>query len=897
MPPPGPEKKNLVPVAIVSNAPESTLLPYASQIIQSLQLLHPYSQIVITCVTPTSHSIPINPFLPPSTFLSSLPSFIRRPTRPASTLWQSNTGMLKAIKLARRRLVQGALAGAGGEGRGQLPKYVVVVSGTDVENPGRDEVSWGEDPGEEEEDWETLASNFTKGTHCTTLFSLISLGYTPNLEAFWRKSSGKFPPHLIYNSTSSTTSPGLTFPLLSPCHTCFLIGFYTNRQAQASANAAAASSAQPQQPSSSTSAVAANSKRAAPSSPVINNSAPKKARPNPNPTPTSTAAALPATSPPNPAGAFLTGNRVQQQPTPPTTNRSIPTPSSNPQTVNQSPLQRNGGSPSMAPALPTSITNESLQRYIEEMKAVAAKTGQPPPSAQDIQNAALQAYQAAQRSAAGGNSNINLNNTPRSNSTNLPSNQNQTQNSNLQSQAISRELAQMTPQQINALPAIPQEMKQKIEAHLGMIRDKVKAGLMPEEEGQKQVRRLQDLANHQRLKMHQHELAKQQQQQQQQNAQNTGLGLNISPQLAHSRQPTSSMPSSSNPQSQNPNQPQQAAPSGPKRQDSIPHKTIWRGAISWALTEASGARKDFTIYCEAAPMQSSAARELADVQLPQTFRINSLSQLKMSVLQELAQKHSLPAISLTPMSNSSLPQELVDRLKANGHNNEGLYTMFAQSIESRSNCGIVRFSGSSNGLVLVAIPNQNKLLAIVFAKIALPADWAQPSSSSSTSATSTANVNKQQQGQHSRTSTNQSLPPPTNPQRPPMQQTQSGMFSSPAAYPSSLPQSIPQPQVHQQQQQQQQQQYPLAPQPFAGANKNNSNSYVPQPQQQTAFNTGYNSTLNPSPQMQMQQPPPPPQQQPSAAMSFPAGGVGGMDYSELEKLLGPEQLAAIMSGI
>lgn len=38
MPPPGPEKKNLVPVAIVSNAPESTLLPYASQIIQSVYL-------------------------------------------------------------------------------------------------------------------------------------------------------------------------------------------------------------------------------------------------------------------------------------------------------------------------------------------------------------------------------------------------------------------------------------------------------------------------------------------------------------------------------------------------------------------------------------------------------------------------------------------------------------------------------------------------------------------------------------------------------------------------------------------------------------------------------------------------------------------------------------------
>jgi hypothetical protein len=134
------------------------------------------------------------------------------------------------------------------------------------------------------------------------------------------------------------------------------------------------------------------------------------------------------------------------------------------------------------------------------MKAVAAKSGQPPPSALDIQNAAMAAYQAAQRSgAAGGSSSNGLPiNTPRSNSSNLP-NQNQQQqnnnNNNLNSTAIARELAQMTPQQINALPAIPQEMKVKIEAHLGAIRDKVKAGLMPEEEGQKQVRRLQDLAN------------------------------------------------------------------------------------------------------------------------------------------------------------------------------------------------------------------------------------------------------------------------------------------------------------------------------------------------------------------------------------------------------------------
>ena len=217
----------------------------------------------------------------------------------------------------------------------------------------------------------------------------------------------------------------------------------------------------------------------------------------------------------------------------------------------------------------------------------------------------------------------------------------------------------------------------------------------------------------QRLKMHQHELAKQQQiqnQNQSQQQQPSGLGLNISPQLAHSRQP-SSTPSQPQQQQQNPQQYQnqnQPQPPQPKRQDSLPNKPIWRGAISWALTEASGARKEFTIYCEAAPMQSSAARELyvspslshpphleltslnicfyrAEVQLPATFRINSLSQLKMPVLQELASKHTLPAISLTPLSNSVLPPELVEKQKQNGHNNEALYTMFAQSIEHRSN--------------------------------------------------------------------------------------------------------------------------------------------------------------------------------------------------------------------
>lgn len=76
--------------------------------------------------------------------------------------------MLKAIRLARRRLVEGPLAGAGGEGRAQLPKYVVVVSGTDVENQGGEEVCWEDE--ENEGDWETLAKNFTKVSYS---FSLI----------------------------------------------------------------------------------------------------------------------------------------------------------------------------------------------------------------------------------------------------------------------------------------------------------------------------------------------------------------------------------------------------------------------------------------------------------------------------------------------------------------------------------------------------------------------------------------------------------------------------------------------------------------------------------------------------------------------------------------------------
>lgn len=117
-------------------------------------------QLLLTAITPSSHAIPLNPFLPPAAFLAALPAFVRSPTRPTSTIWRSTTGLLRAIKLARRRLLEGALAGAGGEGRAQLPKYVVVVSATDVENLGGNEV-WLEDD-DQAEPWESVAKNFTR---------------------------------------------------------------------------------------------------------------------------------------------------------------------------------------------------------------------------------------------------------------------------------------------------------------------------------------------------------------------------------------------------------------------------------------------------------------------------------------------------------------------------------------------------------------------------------------------------------------------------------------------------------------------------------------------------------------------------------------------------------------
>ncbi|BGP12811.1 hypothetical protein JCM10213v2_000728 [Rhodosporidiobolus nylandii] len=822
-PPAPPRKKNTVPVALVlETSPNchSQLAGYCSNIIASLQALHPQTQLLITAVTPTSHAIPLNPFLPPAAFLSALPSFIRRPARPTSSIWRAQTGLLRAIKLARKRLLEGTLAGAGGEGKGQLPKYVVVVSATDVENFAGDE-AWMEDD-EQAETWESMAKSFTRGQHCTTLFSLISLGYTPNLEAFWRESCGRFPPNLVYTSVTPPPSSGFTFPLLSPSHACFLIGFYNNN-------------------------TGAN-KRTLPAEATAAN---KKAKPNP---PT-----LPGASvSPQLAAASLA---AKQQPTPPNLARL----QTSPQLAQK---------PNVSVAVPPHVTNENLQQYVNELKATAARNGQPPPSAADLQAVALAAYantqqQRAAASAAGlaapgstGPSAAPLpaargTPTPRSGGVPLPP------------ALLNANPAQLTQQQVAALPPMPADMRQRIQTHLDSIQQKAATGQLTQEEAQGQIKKLQEFANGARL-----QLAKQQAQQaaQQagQGAHNQGLGLNIplAPGMQpggggsqqHARQPSAQPQSTPQP----PAPPQrQASSSNANAQDDPRNRPVWRGPLSFAFSDGKGnANAEFTMYCQATPMQQSAIRDLSNIKFPPSFRISSLAQVKMHALQQLAQEHTLPAINLHPIPAAMLPKELKDKqaLVAGAKGNDGIYGMFAQMLETRANCGVVRFSGTPNGIILVAVPNQQKILGLVFAKIPLPEQWFKA-------------VDPPTPGMlHQRTSSQQQVPQQQqHVPRPPS--AQSGMFSSPVNFNLQLP-----PQAQQQAPPKSFTPVP-PPQPFAPAPQQQQQQ---QPQQQFA-------------NYPQQQPPPP---QPAApAPPVPEGSVGGMDFAELQRLLGPEQFAAIMSGI
>lgn len=81
----------------------------------------------------------------------------------------------------------------------------------------------------------------------------------------------------------------------------------------------------------------------------------------------------------------------------------------------------------------------------------------------------------------------------------------------------------------------------------------------------------------------------------------------------------------------------------------------------------------------------------------------------MSSLQKLAQEHTLPALSLTPLPSEALPKELRDRQRAvpGVESNEGLFRMFSESMETRQN--VSRF------VLFVSVPSPMHLFPLPFA--------------------------------------------------------------------------------------------------------------------------------------------------------------------------------------
>ncbi|BGP63807.1 Esa1p-associated factor [Rhodotorula toruloides] len=806
-PPPPARKRNTVPVCLVVPAGEPLVEQYSAQVISALQSLHPHAQLLISCVVPSAHALPLNPFLSPEAFLSALPTYVRHSNRSSTSLWRSSTGLLRAIRLARRRLVEGSLAGAGGEGRAQLPKYVVVITADDIENMGGDEV-WLEDD-DQGETWESFAKNFTRGPHCTTLFSLISFSYTPNLEAFWKESSGRFPANLVYNSLSPPLNTAFSFPLLSPSHACFLIGFYNNDARPPLAS----------QPSSGSPSPANTAKRPAPPDATAAN---KKAKPNP---PISASPQLPSAkpipTPPNPSRTSVQA-AASLQSSPPLAAKPSPNPALS--------------------HLPPNVNMENVEHFIEEVKAAAARAGKPPPSAADLQAIALAAYNNVKNVTRQTPSSASTAPSTVTPATTAPSQAPSTTNTTPRATPTQfPPVNQMTRAQIDALPQIPVDMRAKIEATLEGIRRKVERGQLTQEQAHMQVKQLQELANQQRLRLAQHQAASEHAAK---GSSGQGLGLNI-PVAASSTV-----------------QPAQQQPPPLQRKDS--QRVIWRGPISWAFSDASGGPKktEFTVFTSAVPMQQSAVKDLAEVKLPQIFRVSNFMQIKIAALQELANKHTLPAISMIPIPSSNMPQDLRDKQAAapGGHNNESLYRMFAESLETRQNCGIVRFSGTPNGLVLVPVPGQSKLIGLVFAKIPLPEAWFKRDDSASQA--------RQQQQQ-------QQQPKPTPAPQPPQQNTSTGMFSSPVAFNLQLPTSMP---SHSQQ-----------PAPFATSHAP-PQMYTPAPTQPFNLHQPPPADVQRQPQAQPQTPLPQQQQ-------IPTGEIAGMGFAELQQLLGPEQFAQIMSAV
>ncbi|KAK4694501.1 hypothetical protein P7C70_g8721, partial [Phenoliferia sp. Uapishka_3] len=640
----------------------------------------------------------------------------------------------------------------------------------------------------------------------TTLFSLISLGHTPNLEQFWKLSSSRFPANLIFNSTLPNPASSFSFPLYSTSHACFLIGFYNNRSA-------------PQQPSNASTPVAAPSpaiippaKRGAPPETASTNKKQKLNTPIPVPAvvpppPLSLSAAnaqaavqqyMSAQAQAQGAHATKQGQaQVAQQAqaraqadaqaqaqaqamTAQAEASALLQAQQNTQRAQQAAQQQSRPPNQPLPPGPNT-TNENLQQYINEMKANASRQGAGTLNLADVQ-AAMANYNAGAGQippSSTFNPSIPPNRPPSAQppQQQLPGQPNPNPNARAQQLAIQQQaeaqrqaalVAQirqqnLTPQQINALPQLPLEMRQKIEVHFTQIRAKVASGQINQEEANAQTKRLQEFATTHRITLAQKQMAERQNQQAAQAAQAAANRQRAAQQQASQSNPNQygnqAPPNQqfTNPapvgtqgqqfastaatynqlqaqqiqqqqqqllqqqqlhlaQKQNAQNAQQRAPT----QDAVDLQTpIWRGAISWQ-----------------------------DVKFPSAFRISTLIPLNMSDLQDMAIRHTLPAVSIRALPSDSLRPELREKLSAQsgGHGNEELYTMFAQSMEHRSHvrslrqswvflfslvlafssfqCGVIKFGEAHNiGMVIVSIPKQGRLIGIVFTKIEIPEHW------------------------------------------------------------------------------------------------------------------------------------------------------------------------------
>ncbi|KAM0756609.1 hypothetical protein T439DRAFT_321312 [Meredithblackwellia eburnea MCA 4105] len=902
-------KPGHVPVVLILDSFIPAVIgPYCNAVISALQALHPGTQLLLTSLTPTSHSLPTHSFLAPSPFLASLPTVLRRPPRPAPSVWRSACGLLRSINTARR-LLEGTIGGVGSEKRTQLPRYIVVISGSDLEIRPGDDV-WLEDE-EASEPWQQVAATFTKGAHMTTLFSLISLGHTPNLEQFWKASTSRFPANLVYTSTSPTPGINFNFPLFSNSHACFLIGFYNSRNnSNANANASASATPTPQsQQGASSPALPANKRLAANENQQAG--ANKKQKPN---TPTIPITALPATTGgPNSVTAQQQAQYLALkagQAAAAGVSGTVSAPPAQPGTA--LPAPRRTDSP-VVPPPSGNLSNESLQQYINEMKAATNRAGGGPP----LNLAEVQAAMTTFSSPQLGQTTPTM--APQQQPTQQQVNQQQQQqlflaqqrNQMLQQQAQQQAQAQQqqqtqqqqqqnqqqqqqqqlqqqleqqrlaaanalrpgaggtsfTPQQqpqpLASLQQMPPDIRQKIEQHYTQIRAQVASGALKQEDANQQIKRLQELANshHVNLQARQQAAAAAaasgtananalQQTQQAQAAQQAAMAVARQRMASAPQQgvppPPVAIPGQGN---QNQYASQQAlqqqygqqmaafaqnlpaaaqvppqptaqatlAPPQPQRGNTgaDPAPPVWRGAISWSVGEPSGVKQECSVYCSMSPMQTSASRDLSEIKFPPTFRVSSLVPVKMTELQDLAMKHTLPALSIRPLPNESLRSDLREKLSSmsNGVGNEELYTMFAQSMDVRGNCGIVRFSAETPNvvMVIVAMPKQNRFIGIVFSKIPVPEHWLHGEAGS--------------------------VPRPMRAGAPQLSQQQPNMNSFQAM-----------------------QQYTQQPQ---------SQVQVPQPHQQ--------------------------QQQPQQAQFNPnISNLGGLSFEQLSTLLGPDQLAAIL---